>query len=317
MRWACAVALVFAWVVVVAGAFVRLSDAGLGCPDWPQCYGELIGIGDEQAAAAQYPASVYDPYKAWVEVAHRYLAAALGLLIVILAAVQWRRQRRLGVLHLLVVAVIAQGIFGMLTVTQLLQPAIVVAHLFGGMLILSLLTYATTKQFATSETMPMPPTTPAVLFRLLGFICLLALFVQIVLGGWVSASYAGLACPDFPTCHGNWTPPALDFSGYHPSRELHADAAGAPITAAAQATMHWLHRLGAAVLFVLLLTFIVCARRRGMPMRSALLSALLLAQVIIGILIVVYQLPLPLALAHNAVAALLVITLTAALPRRN
>lgn len=296
-------ALPLTFFVIVAGAFVRLSDAGLGCPDWPGCYGELIGVADEETATARYPQGEYDLKKAWIEVGHRYIAGVLGLLLLAAAVADWRRRRRLGLAQLLLLAVVAQALLGMLTVTDKLRPIVVVAHLLGGLLILSLLVAVCVNRPLSASP------SAAARKRLLSWwnVAAAALVVQIALGGWVSSNYAGLACPDFPLCQGGWTPPAADFSGFYPWRELHRGADGQAISNAALTTIHWVHRLGAALLLVVFVAFAAVLWRGGCRRESRGLMAVLLLQIGVGVSVVMWQLPLWAAVAHNAVAAVLVI----------
>ena len=308
IRKGLAAALALTFVVVVVGAFVRLSDAGLGCPDWPGCYGELLGIADLERAQSRYPDSDYDARKAWIEVGHRYIAGGLGLLLLALAAADWRRRRRWALPQWVVVAVAAQAALGMLTVTQLLKPAIVVAHLLGGMFILFLLALAVTKK-------PLSAPSDSSLLKFIAAIAAVLLFAQIALGGWVSANYAGLACPDFPVCHGEWTPPTVDFSGFDLARDLRRGSDGGAITAAALATIHWAHRLGALALAVWFAVFVVALWRGGNRREGGGLAAALIAQILVGILNIAYQLPLSLAILHNALAAMLVVNVAVLLAK--
>ena len=300
------IALLLAFVVVVVGAFVRLSDAGLGCPDWPGCYGQLLGVADAKTAAQQYAESEYDSKKAWIEVSHRYIAGILAILLCIAAVVDWRVRRRFGLPQVVFLVVIGQAVLGMLTVTEKLRPIIVIAHLLGGMLILALLAALVARRplsvaLAAAE---------RVRLCRLWAVAVFFLVVQIALGGWVSANYAGLACPDFPLCHGGIVPPTTDFSGYFPWRELHKTVDGGAITAAMLQTIHWVHRVGA--LFVLLtIGYFAYHLRLASNGREALgLVLFLVAQIIVGILNVVWQLPLFWAVAHNALAAVLVINIS-------
>ena len=310
------IALPLAFVVVVAGAYTRIADAGLGCPDWPGCYGKLVGV-PSAAEAAEYLASGakdapggFDRQKAVIEIAHRYIAGLLGLLILAAAFLARKDGRRYFVgAMLLVVLVCAQALLGMATVTDNLRPAVVLSHLLGGMLILFILARLAfnSKSFAHSNS--------GNSFgggRLFYAIAVIVLFAQLALGGWVSASYAGLACGDFPLCNGSWIPHRADFSGFHPQRELHKALDGTQISNAALATMHWLHRAGAVVAFLVLAIFALvrfCGGRRGVRLGGGLLLLLLIMQVAVGIVVVLLRLPVLAALAHNAIAALLVINI--------
>ena len=308
----CSVVLTF--LVIVAGAYVRLEDAGLGCPDWPGCYGQLLGVPDEAHEVARaeqaFPGKSVDPGRAWKEMFHRYLAGTLGLLILAIAAIAWRRRAGSGrspwLASALVLLVAFQATLGMWTVTMLLQPAIVTLHLLGGMAIFALLLWLALREIN-------PPAAPAAAARALrpwAAAGVAVLVAQIALGGWVSTNYAALACTDFPTCHGEWLP-AMDFGhAYHVLRDLGVTATGAPLSHEALTAIHWSHRLGAAVTLVcvgFLSLWALCIPR--LRTVGAALLVLLLAQAGLGIANVLLRLPLVLAAAHNAGAALLLAAL--------
>jgi cytochrome c oxidase assembly protein subunit 15 len=308
----CAVALTF--IVIVAGAYVRLEDAGLGCPDWPGCYGQLIGVPAEAHELARaertFPGKTVDTGRAWKEMFHRYLAGTLGLLILAIAMIAWLKRGEIGRppwLATLLVAVVAfQATLGMWTVTMLLKPAIVTLHLLGGMAVLAILIW-----LALREINPRPaPAAVALALRPWAAAGLAVLVAQIALGGWVSANYAALACPDFPACHGQWLP-EMDFANaFHVLRELGVTAAGAPLTQEALQAIHWSHRLGALV--TLLVAGIIAVRALRTPMmraQGAVIVVLLAVQAGLGIANVLARLPLVLAAAHNAFAALLLAAL--------
>ena len=298
-------ALPLTFIVVVVGAFVRLSDAGLGCPDWPGCYGQLVGVAAPDAAQAAFPDSEYDLRKAWIEVGHRYIAGLLGILLFMAAVADWLARRRLSIVSLLLPLVLFQAILGMLTVTEKLKPVIVTAHLLGGLTILALAAAAVARRPLSVSLSP-----PA-RRRALRYWTATALFLllQIILGGWVSTNYAGLACPDFPLCQGGWLPPQTDFSGFAPARDLYQTSDGAPISAAALATIHWLHRVGALLLALVATAFIALLLKQGARGEGIGLAVFLLAQIMLGIINVIYQLPMWAAVAHNAAAALLVVNI--------
>jgi len=304
-------ATLLAFGVIALGAYVRLSDAGLGCPDWPGCYGHLLGVpaaGHEQSAALQaFPGQPVEPHKAWKEMVHRYVAASLGVLIALIALLAWRHRRAWGhspALPTLLVGVVgAQALLGMWTVTQRLKPLIVSAHLLGGMTTLALLVWLLLRQRGEA-----PATTAGTFGRLRihAALALLAVIAQIALGSWVSSNYAALACSDFPTCLGLWLP-EMDFTqAFALRRELGQGADGALLSNAALTAIHWSHRVGALVvtLSVGSLAWILAAqtewRRWGL-----LLATTLWSQVALGIANVLLTLPLPLAVAHNAGAAVL------------
>lgn len=302
------IALALTAVVVVFGAYVRLADAGLGCPDWPGCYGKLS---PHHAAAAIADAHAVDPHgpvslpKAWKEMIHRYLAAFLGLLIVAIAALAWRHRRHReaapGIALALVGVVVFQGLLGKWTVTLLLKPAIVTAHLLGGLTTFALLVWLGLRaRGVRRETVDRP-------LALAARVGLGLLVVQIALGGWTSTNYAALACTDFPACHGSLWPPADYANAFHVVRELGMTADGELLPLAALTAIHWSHRVGAVVVGIVLFALGAgLVRRPASAWRGVALIAALLLQIGLGIANVLLSLPLPLAAAHNAGAALLV-----------
>jgi len=307
-----AVALTF--VVIVVGAYVRLEDAGLGCPDWPGCYGQLVGVPDqphEVARAEQaFPGKSVDIGRARKEMFHRYLAGALGLLIAAIAALAWSKRRELNrspaLASGLVALVAFQATLGMWTVTMLLKPAIVTLHLLGGMAILAMVLWIALRDLDP----PGPPPDAAARLRPWAAAGLAILGIQIALGGWVSTNYAALVCPDFPTCHGRWMPD-MDFAhAFHVYRELGEGPDGSPLSQAALNAIQWSHRIGALVTVAYLGTLALWATRYpALRLAGALLLALVILQAGLGIANVLMRLPLVLAAAHNAVAALLLATL--------
>lgn len=287
------VTLALTFVVVVVGAYVRLSDAGLGCPDWPLCYGQPLpgDIADRDVLA-----------KAWKEMGHRYLAGTLGLLIAVIALLSWRLRSGHRLATTILALVIFQATLGAWTVTMLLKPAIVTAHLLGGMAILALLAWLALAQYAHAPEPRMRE------IRLAAAIALAVLVVQIALGGWVSSNYAALACPDLPLCLGQAVPP-MDFgNAFHVLRELGQTPEGGLLSLQALTAIHWTHRVFALLVvgvvgWAAVATFKV---HRGL---GALVGALLVLQVVLGIANVAFSLPLPLAAAHSAGAALLLLAL--------
>lgn len=304
-------ASLLALVVVVLGAYTRLGDAGLGCPDWPGCYGELLVPETEHAVRdkeylAQRP---LEPAKAWKEMIHRYFAGTLGLFILAIAILSWRRRSEPG--HpvwlpvFLVGLVIFQALLGMWTVTLQLKPVIVMGHLLGGFATLSLLVllYLRTGVNRVSAT--------AGLGYLAG-LALIILVTQIALGGWTSSNYAALACPDFPTCQGAWMPETDFKEGFILWRGLGINYEFGVLEHPARTAIHLAHRIGALVtLFVLALVAFRAILRDESELRSTgwLVAVLLLIQISLGIGNVVLQLPLLVAVAHNAVAVLLLLSL--------
>lgn len=306
-------------VVIVLGAWVRLTDAGLGCPDWPGCYGHLTWPdSDEELAVAEQVRldRAVDVGAAIREMVHRYAAAILGLIVVILAAAAWRRRREPGQpvkLPLLLLALILfQGALGAWTVTMLLKPAIVLAHLAGGMLTFSLLVllYLRTRPHQSAPNLPQRKLKPAIT------LATAVLVAQILLGGWVSTNYAALACPDFPTCTGQWWPDSNFSEGFRLWRGIGVDYEGGILDQQARVAIHLAHRVGAVVVvawFGWLLWRLF--RAPGLARPAAVLAALLTTQVTLGILNIVWSLPLAVAVAHNGVAALLLATMVYLLHR--
>ena len=302
-------AVALAFLVVVMGAWVRLTDAGLGCPDWPGCYGRLV-VPDVAAlpagTEADYGGRPLDSGKAWREMIHRYLASALGLVCVLLAGLAWLNRadpaqpRRMPLVLLGVV--IFQGLLGMWTVTLLLKPVIVMAHLLGGLATLGLV-------FWLGQWRPRDPATePGI--RCLALLTAVVLVAQISLGGWTSANYAALACPDFPTCQTRWWPPIADFrEGFVLWRGLGVDYEGGVLDNPARVAIHFTHRVGALVAACVIgwLGFKLTRRPSTRPDGLAVLAALA-CQLALGVAIVVLGVPLAAAVAHNGVAALLLLT---------
>lgn len=287
-------ATALALVVVILGAYVRLSAAGLGCPDWPECYGHLT-VGAAEAHISQidshFPLRPLQPAKAIKEMVHRYAAGTLGLLVLALALIGWRRRRH-GLPLILSALIIFQALLGMWTVTLKLNPVIVTAHLIGGMSVLALLWWL----LLDIRPVPAVPATATRHLRIYAIIGLVLLAAQILLGGWTSSHYAGLACTGFPACSGRWWPHA-DYSAGFGIR---------PIDGAGLIAIQWAHRLGALTLLLYLGSLAICIRR-VMPYTGLAVGLLLLLQVSIGIGNVLTGLPLPLAAAHNAGAALLLL----------
>jgi len=316
---------VFAFCVVVLGAYVRLSDAGLGCPDWPGCYGQLLvpeKPGDAAVAHQSYPQRPLESSKAWKEMIHRYAASTLGLLILVLAVTALYRRRRdreqrVLVPLLMVVLVIFQGLLGMWTVTLLLKPAIVTAHLLGGMTILALAWWVALRN---SRLIPgalfSPQDQTAARLGPWALLALLMLYIQISLGGWTSTNYAALICPDLPTCQGQWWPEANFGEAFRIWREVGVNYEFGVLDGAGRTAIHLSHRIGAVLTLLLLGSVGVGAlRRRNRRLRAAGLFLLLalLAQISLGIANIVLMLPLPLAVAHNGGAALLLLAMVTVL----
>ncbi len=302
-------AAILTFVVIVLGAWVRLTDAGLGCPDWPGCYGHLTWPQDEGSLAVAEqvrPDRAVDVGSAVREMVHRYAAGILGLIVLALAILAWRRRRDpaqpVALPIALLVLIIFQATLGAWTVTMLLKPAIVLAHLAGGMLTFSLLVWLYLK---TRQAQPRP-NLPQRRLRWPLALGLTVLVSQILLGGWVSTNYAALSCPDFPTCMGQWWPDADFNEGFTVWRGVGVDYEGGILDQNARVAIHMAHRLGAIVvigIFSWLLWKLF--RTPSMAAPASLLSLLLVVQITFGILNVVLGLPLWIAVAHNGFAALL------------
>jgi cytochrome c oxidase assembly protein subunit 15 len=317
-RRLCLLGTVLAFCVIVLGAYVRLSHAGLGCPDWPGCYGHLtVGDAVENSAVANaaYPDRPLEADKALKEMVHRYLASTLGLVIVALAVIAWRNRRDprqpVRLPAALVLLVVFQGLLGMWTVTLLLKPLFVSAHLVGGLTTMALLWWLYLEPARTTQ--------PAVErgLRKWAVFGLVVLALQIMLGGWVSSNYAAFACPDFPTCQASYWP-QMDFrDAFVLWRGLGIDYEGGVLDHPARVAIHFTHRLGAVVAaFVLAATAwraIRLGRSPGVRTTGVALATVLAAQLLLGPVMVLNTFPLPLAVAHNGVAALLVLAMVALL----
>jgi cytochrome c oxidase assembly protein subunit 15 len=308
------IATLTAFLVIVLGAWVRLSDAGLGCPDWPGCYGQLTwpdAPAEVQSANEAFPDRPVETHKAWKEMVHRYLAGALVLLVLALNRVAWRRRRGApafrGKATFLLMLILFQALLGMWTVTLKLLPVVVMLHLLGGMATFAVLVWlwhASRSGYAYS---PGPQ-----LQRMRRWVvpAITVLAVQIALGGWTSANYAALACPDLPTCMNQWWP-AVDFSeGFVLWREIGVDYEGGMLDQPARTAIHMTHRIGAVVtLITLLLVAFRLLRVATFQRSAALLGSLVVLQFLLGVLNVALHLPLVNAVAHNGTAALLLAVL--------
>jgi heme a synthase len=309
--------VVLAFAVVVLGAWVRLSDAGLGCPDWPGCYGHLSvddAASNVDVINEAFPHRPFEYHKAIKEMVHRYFASTLGLLILALAglAIANRRDPQQPVVLpiALVALVIFQGLLGMWTVTLLLKPLIVVLHLLGGLATLSLLAWLAFASAAGGTQTRNVPTLKRITVAALAVLAL-----QIALGGWTSSNYAALACPDFPTCQNSLWPQMDVKDAFILWRGLGIDYEGGVLDHPARVAIHFVHRLG-AVLAALVLGFASIAAirlgpTRGVRIAGAVLGVVLVCQLILGPVMVMRALPLTLATAHNGVAALLLLSVVA------
>ncbi|MDO3387747.1 COX15/CtaA family protein [Gilvimarinus sp. SDUM040013] len=309
------IATALASIVVVLGAFTRLADAGLGCPDWPGCYGHLTWpttAEHVEAAEALFPEAPVEHDKTWPEMVHRHFAGTLGLLILGVTIFTWRKAATTGAAlprwHTLglLILVIIQAAFGMWTVTLKLWPQVVTAHLLGGFATLSMLWLLAQRlgpwHWQTDQLRMLTGLKPLVVLGLFFVI------VQIALGGWVSSNYAALACTDFPTCHGEWWPEMDVARGFNLTQTIGPNYLGGLLEGDARTAIHMAHRMGAIVVTVTLLLLL----RRLFKVRVArsmtfVLLGVLLLQIVLGITNVLAHLPLAVAVAHNAVGAVLLL----------
>ena len=306
-------ATVFALIVVSFGAYTRLTDSGLGCPDWPGCYGTLSvpeSIDQIEKAQAVYPDSPVEVEKAWIEMIHRYIAGILGVMILVIAfmSIKLRDQINYSLKwpFFLLGLVIFQAALGMWTVTLLLKPAVVSSHLLGGMTVLGILTFLMHRNYGTHRENFVSDPFERKIIRF----SLVLLFIQIALGGWTSTNYAALACTDYPTCHGSLIP-EMDFSNaFTFFRELGVTSLGEPLSLEALHAIQWVHRVGAIVLLIyLLFVAYILKVNQGFNMWRNVLILVITLQFIIGIANLLLHLPIVLATLHNLGAALLVVIL--------
>lgn len=319
-RWSTAACLL-AVVVIMLGAWTRLVDAGLGCPDWPGCYGFLTVPQSETRIAianARFPETPVDVSKGWPEMIHRYAAGILGLVVFGLAATAVRH-RRAGVpvkLPLFIAAfILLQGAFGAWTVTLKLWPQVVALHLLGGFTTLTLLLLLTLRLRKRSRGSAPSSTASPALARLRPWLYggLMLVIMQIALGAWTAANYAAVACTDLPTCQGQWWPEGMDFQhGFDITQQVGPNYLGGQLTADGRVAIHVTHRLGAVIVlgyFVVLLTLLWRNRGdSGLDRSIALVAAALTVQIGLGLANVWLYIPLSIAVAHNAMGAGLLLT---------
>ena len=300
-----------AFVVIALGAWTRLVDAGLGCPDWPGCYGFVVFPTNEAEIAlaeARYPTFPYDINKAIPEVVHRYFAAALGFLAIIMVYYSFKQNENKNIRRWtigLLIFICCQGLFGYLTVSLLLLPIIVTAHLFGGFTTLTLffLIFLMSGKFDILEKMAIPK------LKTIAGIALAVLLFQIFLGVWTSTNYASLACADFPTCQGTYMPEMDSKNGFNLNQEVGPNYLYGLLDNPSRVAIHYSHRVSAilvAVVFLILISKLWFSN--AAPLASTI-GILLLTQISLGIINVVYVLPLYVAIAHNLVAALLLLAI--------
>ncbi len=312
------IATVIALMVVMLGAYTRLKDAGLGCPDWPGCYGQLTVPETHHQillAVEKFPGQVVEQAKAWPEMVHRYAVSILGLFILISALLVWRKgklpQQPNGLVLGLIALVIFQGLLGKWTVTMRLLPVVVMSHLLGGMAIVSLLWLLTMRlgRFFERER----GLEKAHVFKPWAWIGLIIVVIQIFLGGWTSSNYAALSCPDFPYCQGHLVP-AMDFhSAFHFWMAIGPDYQGGVLSNIARITINTMHRFGGLITFLYVgwlgLWMLISSHLSVLRRVAAVTLLILLTQVLLGIFNIVLLLPLSIAVAHNGVAALLLLAM--------
>ena len=300
-----------AFVVIALGAWTRLVDAGLGCPDWPGCYGFVVFPTNEAEIAlaeARYPTFPYDINKAIPEVVHRYFAAALGFLAIIMVYYSFKQNENKNIRRWtigLLIFICCQGLFGYLTVSLLLLPIIVTAHLFGGFTTLTLffLIFLMSGKFDILEKMAIPK------LKTIAGIALVVLLFQIFLGVWTSTNYASLACADFPTCQGTYMP-EMDFkNGFNLNQEVGPNYLYGLLDNPSRVAIHYSHRVSAILVTLVFLILISKLWFSNAAPLASTIGILLLTQISLGIINVVYVLPLYVAIAHNLVAALLLLTI--------
>ena len=307
-------ATVLAFVVVLLGAYTRLTHAGLGCPDWPGCYG-FISVPKTPAQLAHaelhYPQTPVHAEKGGNEMTHRYFAGGLTVLILLMVAQAWQRRHDqehppMKLPCLILAVVLAQAAFGMWTVTLKLWPQVVTAHLLGGMLTLNLLFLLTLRLSGAWTPLPDLP----LRLRRLATMGLVLVAVQVALGGWVSTNYAAMACTDLPTCQGQWWPDADFANGFHLTQHIGPNYLGGKLDSEARTAIHLTHRVGAVLVSLSLLSLAWQLRVAGFKGLAGLLLAALVLQVGLGLSNVLFHLPLSIAVAHNAGAALLILSMT-------
>lgn len=300
-------ALLLAVVVVALGAFTRLTEAGLGCPDWPGCYGFLTvpqSAGNIATATDAFPHAPVEIHKAWYEMIHRYVAGILGLAVAAITWLAWRRPQRNRVLPtVLLGVVIFQAALGMWTVTMNLMPVVVMGHLLGGfstvtlLFMLALLERRCIKEPAQVDLETQGITVSGKL-KTLSVAALLAVVMQIALGGWTSANYAALVCTQLPVCEIDWVE-KYDASAFHPISPKSDTYQYGVLNFDQRVTIHATHRIGAMVVTVLLLLLALAVRKPLGLGASSLLVVALGIQVTLGVTNVVALLPLSVAVAHN------------------
>ena len=297
--------------VIVLGSWTRLADAGLGCPDWPGCYGSLVVPETAQeiaAAEALYPGAPVEAHKGWLEMIHRYFASILGLIILVLAIASWSQRKRVnypfGLTQGLLAMVILQGAFGAWTVTWKLWPQVVTSHLLGGFVTASLLMMLLIKLRRVGrqvKTLSLSNRSHSRL-RIWALLALILVIAQVFLGGWMSSNYAALACSTLPDCNGSWWPEMNFSEGFNFSQTLGPSYLGGLMHTEARQAIHVLHRYGAIILgvFVLLMSYrLITQDDQRLRMFGLGFLVLFFVQFCLGLANIYYFLPLAVAVAHN------------------
>ncbi|MCW8386627.1 COX15/CtaA family protein [Fluoribacter dumoffii] len=314
LRYVVSCAVLLSLFVVMLGAYTRLTDAGLGCPDWPGCYGQIVLPSAKeklQAAQTQYPTIPIESRKAWTEMAHRYVAGTLALLIFFISFYALRKRLKGDSAmpwHLpaaLFILVLFQAALGMWTVTLKLLPVVVMGHLLGGMLIVACLSRFRL-QISSLKGQDFP------LWRPWLRVGVLIVFLQVALGGWVSSNYAGISCIGFPQCNGVWLPDLHFAQGFNLFSPVGANYQGGLLDHDVRVTIQFIHRIGAVITaaYILILSLLIWCRSNSNYLKgaAAVMFLLILVQFTLGILNVIYLLPISVAVAHNGVAAVLLAT---------
>lgn len=311
------ITMVIAFIAIILGAYTRLSNAGLGCPDWPGCYGQInVPATDSELlqANATYPDRPVDSAKAWKEMVHRYVAGTLGLFILCMFLLAWKNrnnaQQPTILPTVLFFIVIFQALLGMWTVTLLLKPLVVLVHLLFGFATLAILFWLTLK---TGEYFSLAEQAFNKKYRLAALIATIILILQIALGGWTSSNYAALVCPDLPTCQASWWPDMNFSEAFVLWRGTGINYEGGVLDLQSRTAIHWTHRIGSVITFSYLFTLGIILYLRGfgkvISSTGLLITATVTLQFCLGLSNVFFSLPLAVAVAHNAIAALLLLSL--------
>jgi cytochrome c oxidase assembly protein subunit 15 len=319
------IAAILAIIVIGVGAYTRLVHAGLGCPDWPGCYGLLTSpsTADEISQAMEnFPGIHVSSEKGWVEMTHRYIAGLLLIVIAYITVLSWRNKQRNNYIFATGILLFAllQAAFGMWTVTLKLWPQVVVSHLLGGMILSSLLVNLSLREYYFYASIVNFKVNPSLLYTLkyLASLALFVVFIQIAIGGWTSANYSSLACIDFPSCQGVWLP-NMDFaSGFNLFLPLGDNYLGGKLDSAARTAIHMTHRFGAIIVFIVIVLLLYQSKkviynlgkfRNTFNSLLSIIGIIMLVQIVLGISNVVNHLPLIVAVTHTVVASLLLLSL--------